>query len=49
MDFLIGAVTGSIATLITSVIIYQSHINKLILQHAWQIAILRRIIYEYNR
>lgn len=49
MDFLIGTVTGSIATLILSTIVYQWSINELYNKYAETIMTLRGISNEYNR
>lgn len=49
MDFIIGLVIGSIATLIMSTIIYQWNVNELYNKYAETIMTLRRINNEYNR
>lgn len=49
MDFIIGTMTGSIAALIVSTIVYQISINDLYHKYAEIIMTLRRINNEYNR
>ena len=49
MDFLIGAVTGGIAALTTSIIIYQSHVNKLLKIYKELTKLIRGFNDEYNR
>lgn len=49
MDFIIGTITGSIAALITSIIIYQSHINELLKRYKELTKLIRRFNNDYNR
>lgn len=49
MDFLIGAVVGGMAALITSTLIYLADLDKIYNRYEELLNILRRLNDEYNR
>lgn len=49
MDFLIGAVVGSMAVLTTSILIYQTELDRIYNRYEKLLNILRRLNNECNR